>query len=83
MGLNGGDVGPGFKEIRMAKKYRVLGLHCDGCADSVTKAIQATAPKAMVKVDLGKRQITVDGVDDDAIIREAVGNAGFIYAGPA
>lgn len=66
----------------MVKKYRVLGLHCEGCANSVTQAIQALQAKAKVKVDLGKKQIAVDGVDDDATIRQAVGNAGFIYAGP-
>ena len=66
----------------MAKKYRVLGLHCDGCANSVTKAVQALQSKATVKVDLEKKQITVGGVDDDAVVREAVGNAGFIYGGP-
>ena len=63
----------------MVKKYRVLGLHCEGCANSVTQAIQALQAKAKVKVDLGKKQIAVD---DDATIRQAVGNAGFIYAGP-
>jgi copper chaperone len=65
----------------MVKKYRVLGLHCEGCANSVTEAIHALQANAKVKVDLEKKQVSVDGVDDDAIIRQAVGNAGFIYAG--
>ena len=65
----------------MVKKYRVLGLHCDGCAKSVTEAIRALNAAAKVKVDLEKKQVSVDGVDDEATIRQAVGNAGFIYAG--
>lgn len=70
----------------MAKVYKVLGMTCDGCASSVTKAIQAAAPEAAVDVDLDAQEVNVEGpggIIDDATIKQAVEGAGFEYAGPA
>ncbi len=67
----------------MAKVYKVLGMTCGGCASSVTKAIQAASPEATVDVDLEANEVNVEGIDDDATIKQAVEGAGFEYAGPA
>ena len=70
----------------MAKVYKVLGMTCGGCASSVTKAIQATSPEAVVDVDLEANEVNVEGpggIIDDATIKQAVEGAGFEYAGPA
>ncbi len=70
----------------MAKTYKVLGMTCSGCADSVTKAIQAASPEAAVEVDLEAKEVSVEGpggIIDDAAIEQAVEGAGFEYAGPA
>lgn len=70
----------------MAKVYKVLGMTCDGCASSVTKAIQAASPEAAVAVDLEANKVKVEGpggIIDDATIKQAVESAGFEYAGPA
>ena len=70
----------------MAKVYKVLCMTCGGCASSVTKAIQAASPEAVVDVDLEANEVNVEGpggIIDDATIKQAVEGAGFEYAGPA
>ena len=70
----------------MAKVYKVLGMTCGGCASSVTKAIRAASPEAVVDVDLEANEVNVEGpggIIDDATIKQAVEGAGFEYAGPA
>ena len=70
----------------MAKVYKVLGMTCGGCASSVTKAIQAASPEAVVDVDLEANEVNVEGpggIIDDATIKQVVEGAGFEYAGPA
>ena len=62
----------------MTKTYRVLGMTCDGCAKAVTNAI-----KTAVEADLGGKQVTGEGADDDGAIQQAVESAGFEYGGPA
>ena len=66
----------------MSKTYRVDGMTCGGCANSVTKAIQAVAEDAKVEVDLEAKTITVEGLEDDSEIGRAVEEAGFDFGGP-
>lgn len=67
----------------MEKIYKVDGMTCGGCAQSVEKAITAMAPSAAVKVDLENKQVTVTGIDNDALVAQAVEEAGFDYEGQA
>jgi len=67
----------------MAKTYKVEGMSCGGCSSSVESAIKAVAPEAAVEIVLDGGLVTVDGVDDDALIQQAVEDAGFTYAGLA
>jgi copper chaperone len=67
----------------MQKTYRVDGMTCGSCGQSVTKAIQALSGDATVNVDLEQRTVTVDGLDDDDAIARAVTDAGFEYGGPS
>ena len=70
----------------MAKVYKVVGMTCDGCASSVTKAIQAALPATAVDVNLEANEVNVEdpgGIIDGATIKQAVESAGFEYAGPA
>lgn len=66
----------------MEKTYKVEGMTCGGCAQSVEKAIKGIAPAATIKVDLENKQVTVTGVEDDALVAQAVEGAGFDYEGP-
>ena len=65
----------------MAKTYKVEGMSCGGCSSSVESAIKAVAAGATVTIELDGGLVTVDGVDDDALIQQAVEDAGFTYAG--
>ena len=65
----------------MTATYRVLGMTCDGCVRSITAAIQSAIPDATVTVDLAAGTIGVDGARDEAVIKEAVEDAGFDFGG--
>lgn len=67
----------------MSATYKVLGMTCGGCAKSVTNAIQNVAPGATVEVDLDAKTVTVTGAAPENAIKQAVGDAGFEYAGAA
>lgn len=67
----------------MAKTYKVEGMTCGGCASSVEQAIKMVSAQASVEVQLEGGLVTVSGVDDDDLIRQAVEDAGFTYAGTA
>ena len=66
----------------MAEIYRVNGMTCGGCANSVTKAIQASAPGVQVEVNLDAKTVSVAGVDANTV-KQAVEDAGFEFAGTA
>lgn len=66
----------------MKKSYKVEGMRCGGCSSSVERSILALAPAAKVEVDLAAATVTVEGVDDDALVQQAVDDAGFTFAGP-
>ena len=65
----------------MAIIYRILGMTCQGCANSVTRAINNVAPDTTVTVDLDAKTVAVEGCDNDEIIAGAVKEAGFEYQG--
>ena len=67
----------------MTKTYRVLGMTCGGCANAVSNAIQAAVPGAAIEVDLEDKSVTVEGAVDVTVIKQAVEDAGFEYAGTA
>jgi copper chaperone len=67
----------------MNKTYKVEGMSCGGCVSSVERAIKASAPGVSVLVELDRGLVTVEGVDDDELVKSAVEEAGFTYAGPA
>jgi copper chaperone len=66
----------------MKKTYKVEGMSCGGCSSSVEQAIKAVIPGASVLVELDGGLVFVNGVDDDELVKNAVEEAGFTYAGP-
>jgi copper chaperone len=65
----------------MQKTYRVEGMTCGGCANSVEQAIRTAAPEAIVEVNVASGEVTVKGIDDDELIKAAVEDAGFDFGG--
>jgi|ETNmetMinimDraft_35_1059890.scaffolds.fasta_scaffold94768_2 copper chaperone len=68
-------------KTNMSTIYRVSGMTCEGCAKSITGAIQRVAPETKVDVDLDAKTVTVNGFDDSAAIGRAIIGAGFDLAG--
>jgi copper chaperone len=65
----------------MKKTYKVEGMSCGGCVSSVEQAIKAAAPGASVQVELDGGLVSVEGVDDEALIKAAIEEAGFTFVG--
>ena len=56
---------------------RIPNMRCGGCARSVTAALRGVASAAEVRVDMERREVTVEGgADADALIH-ALRQAGF------
>ena len=67
----------------MANSYLVSGMTCEGCVRAVSNAIKRAAPGADVEVELASGKVTVEGVDDESVIAQAVEDAGFEFTGRA
>jgi copper chaperone len=67
----------------MGKTYKVSGMTCGGCANSVTNAIKTAADGVEVSVDLDAKTVTVEGAADEAVISKAVTDAGYEFGGVA
>lgn len=61
--------------------YAVEGMTCQGCAAAVTSAIMTAAPGTRVTVNLGDKQVRVEGDAPAAAIKAAVEEAGFEFKG--
>lgn len=66
----------------MSETYIVNGMTCGGCARSVTNAIEDATSGAKVEVDLQAKTVSVDGADE-ALVKQAVIDAGFEFGGKA
>ena len=57
--------------------FKVANMRCGGCVRSVTSALRGVDPAAEVRVDLGRREITVEGAADVDVLAQALREAGF------
>lgn len=67
----------------MAQSYIVEGMSCGGCSSAVTKAIKAISSTSEVNVDLASKTVRIEGLEDEAAIKEAIEEAGFDFVGKA
>ena len=67
----------------MSGIFRVSGMSCGGCVNSVEQAIKAVAPEAEIEVILDGGLVKVEGLDDNDLVRQAVEDAGFTFEGEA
>ena len=63
--------------------YHVAGMTCDGCAKAVRRALASRLPDAVIAVDQPAGLVTVTGDHDEAVIREAIDDAGYDFGGKA
>jgi copper chaperone CopZ len=61
-------------------RLKIEGMHCGGCAGSVTRAIQAQDPLAQIRVDRAARTVEADTKVDAGLIVTAIKAAGYSAA---
>lgn len=63
------------------KTYHVDGMSCGHCAQAVTDALKSIKDSAVIHVDLDKKSVSVDGIEDLGMIEEVIEDAGFDFKG--
>ena len=57
--------------------YRISGMTCGHCAQTVTRAVEALSSVERALVDLERGEMTVDGEAEEQAIHQAVEKAGY------
>jgi copper chaperone len=58
-------------------QFDIPGIHCDGCARSITKAVQRVDPDAAVAVDVETKRVVIGSDADAHEIVTAIEAAGY------
>ena len=61
--------------------YRIDGMSCNHCKNSVEKALKALDNVENVEVILGKKEAVVTGKPSDEAVKKAVEDLGFEFKG--
>ena len=61
-------------------RLKIEGMHCGGCAGSVTRAIQSQDPLAQIRVDRAARTVEADTEVAAGLIVSAIKAAGYSAA---
>ncbi|MEB3279531.1 MAG: heavy-metal-associated domain-containing protein [Lyngbya sp.] len=65
----------------MSLELKVPSMVCDGCVDTVTKAIKGLDSDAKVDIDLSTKMVKVDGKPSEDSIKEAISSVGHTVEG--
>ncbi|MEM6436247.1 MAG: heavy-metal-associated domain-containing protein [Cyanobacteria bacterium P01_D01_bin.115] len=60
----------------MALNLKVPSIVCDGCAETVTKAIHTVDANAQVNVDVSGKTVTAETNAAESVVREAITASG-------
>jgi copper chaperone len=58
-------------------ELKVDGMTCGGCAATVKKVVERTAPGVTATVDLPTKTVRVDGAADRPVLEAAIRKAGY------
>lgn len=61
----------------MKTELIVNDMSCQHCVQTITQAVQAVAPGAIVRADLAAHRVTVDGAADERQVEAAIRDAGY------
>lgn len=64
----------------MTLQLTVPNMACSACSDTITKAIKAIDPAATVQADPKTKQVDVETQVSEAVIKQAVTDAGYTVA---
>ncbi|MEL7039679.1 MAG: heavy-metal-associated domain-containing protein [Cyanobacteria bacterium J06592_8] len=65
----------------MSLELKVPSMVCDGCVETVTKAIIGLDSDANVEIDLSTKTVKVDGKPSEDSVKEAIAAAGHTVEG--
>ncbi len=58
-------------------RLNIEGMHCGGCAGSVTRAIQTVDPRAQIRIDRAAGTVEADTDIDSPLVLTAIKDAGY------
>lgn len=58
-------------------RLNIEGMHCGGCARSVTRAVQGVDLRAVIRIDRAARTVEADTDVDSALVLTAIKDAGY------
>lgn len=61
----------------MKLEFTVPNMACSACGDTITKAIQALDPSALVQTDPKTKQVRVDTSTAEPAVKQAITDAGY------
>ncbi len=60
----------------MSVQLKVPSIVCEGCAETITKALKNLDPEAKVAVDLSAKTVIVEGKTREDLIKQAITDIG-------
>lgn len=60
----------------MSLQLKVPSIVCEGCAETITKALKNLDPEAKVEVELSTKIVTVEGQSSEPSIKQAITETG-------
>ncbi|MGK7932875.1 MAG: heavy-metal-associated domain-containing protein [Microcystaceae cyanobacterium] len=60
----------------MTTTLKVPSIACQGCADTITKAIQSNLPNADVSVDVANKIVTVESQASEETLKQVITETG-------
>ncbi len=60
----------------MVLQLKVSNMACSACGETITEAIKAIAPDALVQTDAKTKLVSVETQVSETVIKEAIVNAG-------
>jgi len=56
----------------MSLQLKVPSIVCEGCAETITKAIKSVSAEAQVNVDISAKTVKVEGAQSEDSIKQAI-----------
>lgn len=61
----------------MTLQLKVPSMACSACADTISKAVKAVDPAAVIEADPKTKLVQVASHQPDALIKQAIADAGY------
>ncbi|WP_298016492.1 heavy-metal-associated domain-containing protein [uncultured Castellaniella sp.] len=61
----------------MKTEFIVSDMTCNHCVQTITQAVQAAAPGAVVSADLNAHRVVVESAADAGVLRAAIADEGY------